>query len=147
MRKLFILVFKETTLPAYVPENVQFLQLTDNWTIDFCRLMEGVNANPSFYAIKQEISNRGRRYDVALSIQTEDPRFMDLIHSVEYRFDYEFFMSALGYKKVVLKKNKKDNFKVSFWTDQSTVVFVVIYLMNTQQVNIVHPIPIGTMNL
>jgi hypothetical protein len=108
MKKLFVIKDNQTPFPDYLPQNNQVLELTDNWCIDFYRLMSGIFANQSFYSIEEEILTRDDGYDIDLWVSCS-PQYLELIHSVEYRFDYGFNQANLKFQKVLLKKNKNDS--------------------------------------
>lgn len=143
LKKLFIIKYNNTLLPDFVPTDIQYLELTDNWAVDFYKLMDSIEANPSFFKVEKKITNKDNYCDVVLSIQSTPKEFLNLIRSVEYRFDHEFNQAELNFEKVVLKTKASNNFKIPFWTNQSIVVFTVIYLRNSRQINIITPIEIG----
>ena len=142
MKKLFVIKQEDAAFPDFIPSDHQLLELTDDWCIDFYRLMSGVFANQSFYSIEENISMLDKGYDIELSVSSLSI-YKDLIHSVEYRFDYGFAQTALAFKKVLLCKKKENNYKIEFWTSENITVFVVVYLKNSKQVNIIHKVEVG----
>jgi hypothetical protein len=143
LRKLFIVKYPGIPYPEYISKENQFLELTKNWTLDFYRLMSGINSNISFFSIKENKTLNDGYYDIVLYLGYSDILYKDLVSSVEYRFDNEFMQSELAFKKVLLKKNKEKDFRISFWTTETITVFVVIYLKNTKQINFIHRVEIG----
>ena len=143
MKKLYVVQKGDFKLPAFVPASDQVLKLTDNFCVDFYRLVSGIFANQSFFKVRHKVDSKDDYCDVTMWVTATSSTFKKLILSVEYRFDYEFNQSELGFKRVVLKKNAEKDFKITFWTKTTVYIFVVIYLKNSKQVNIVHEVSIG----
>ncbi len=142
-RKLFIYQIGSFAIPEFIPARFQIQKQTSNYTIDFYKLLSSILKNPSFFTAKNEVRVcSGGGYDVSIVIES-DKYYFDLIDSVEYRFDHEYFQAKLNLAKVILKKNKRNNFKIEFWTSEPVTVFIVIYLTNSKQVNLINKVQIG----
>jgi hypothetical protein len=143
IKKLFVVKYPTIKYPSFIPSNIQFLELSSNWAVDFYKLMRGINLNNSFYSIKHSIKANDDYNDVRLRLYYSDIFFKKFVQSVEYRFDHEFDQKELGGEKVVLKKNKKNDFQIKFWTPTSVTIFVVVYLNNSKKVNFIHEVEVG----
>lgn len=143
LRKLIVVCTPGVSLPGYVCADRQALSLSDNWAIDFYRLMSAIDKQQSFFFVEESVEVSGNQYDVILKLKATDPEMENLIDSVEYRFDHGFIQSGLTFQKVLLKKSRHKHFAISFWTDQTIIVFVVVYLKNTKQIPIIHKVIIG----
>lgn len=143
MKKLYILKVGNFILPPALDSAMnQILSMGTNFLVDFYKIMSAVDSNQSFFFVRNKIEMDDNGYNIDLWVST-DEIYKKLVYSVEYRFDNEFYQRELGYERVHVKYNNKDNYKISFWTSESVTVFVVIYLRNSKQVYIIHKIEIG----
>jgi hypothetical protein len=126
------------------------LRTTENFTVDFFRLMEGIFAQHSFFNVKHSLEledeywYQGKIWIDALK------KFMELIYMVEYRFDYSFMeqkstdendRGTIVTRIETLKntaRNISNKFQLPFRTTQHFTVFVMLYLKNTKEICFVH---------
>lgn len=144
LRKLFVIRIDNVPIPDYM-STYQVLNATGNFTIDFYKLIEGINNKTSYYIIRHEISSdKPTGYWVKVFVEAP-VYFLKLIEKVEYRFDYEFHNSQ--YVDAVeeinaTRKSINDGFKVEFWTSEPILLFVVLYLKSIKQLTFEHKIPL-----
>jgi hypothetical protein len=149
LMKLFILKLDDAETPAFLLAR-QMLRTTENFTVDFFRLMEGIFAQHSFFNVKHSLEledeywYQGKIWIDALK------KFMELIYMVEYRFDYSFMeqkstdendRGTIVTRIETLKntaRNISNKFQLPFRTTQHFTVFVMLYLKNTKEICFVH---------
>jgi hypothetical protein len=128
-----------------IPEiaSYQVLDATENFTIDFFRLMQGIYAENSFYDVKYEIKLLDEFwYEGKIWIEAP-PEFLKKIQMVEYRLDYGWDDKSRiqVVKSGVLSLKKR--FAISFTTKYHFTLFVMLYLWNTKELTFVKKIHIS----
>ena len=141
MRRLFVyrLGYAELTsdIAAY-----QVLDATDNFAIDFHRLMTGICSEHSFYSVEYDLRLSDEWwYEGTVWIEAPDA-FLSKIQMVEYRFDYGWDGDSLKTVKSNAR-NKAAKFKISFETKYHFTLFVMLYLWNTKEIAFVKKIHIS----
>ena len=132
MRKLFVYRLGYAELTGDIAD-YQVLDATDNFTIDFHRLMTGIFSEHSFYSIEYDLRVVDEWWYKG-TMWVEAPEiFLSKIQMVEYRFDYGWDDDSL----ITVKANartKAAKFKISFDTKYHFTIFVMLYLWNTKEV-------------
>ncbi len=142
MRKLIVY---RLNYAGIIPEiaSYQILDGTDNFTIDFFRLMQGVLAENSFYNVEYEIMLEDE-YWYKGKIWIEAPgQFLEKIQMAEYRFDYGWSPDASLITVNSTKSNIKKKFAVEFETKYHFTIFVMLYLWNTKELAFVKKVHIS----
>lgn len=138
MRKLIVYRLGFAELTADI-SSYQILDASDNFAVDFYKLMTGVFSEHSFYSVEYELELEDE-YWYKGKVWIEGPdKFLSKIQMVEYRFDYGWEEEAL----VTLKandRNKKNKFVKQFTTKYHFTLFVMIYLWNTKEIAFVKKI-------
>jgi hypothetical protein len=128
-----------------IPEisSYQILDATDNFTIDFYKLMQGVFAENSFYSVEYELKPKDNFwYDGKLWI--EGPKkFLSKIQVVEYRFDYGWDNKHRIRTVKAGVRSVNNKFAISFSTKIHFTLFVMIYLFSTKELAFVKKIPLS----
>ncbi|MCC6287830.1 MAG: toll/interleukin-1 receptor domain-containing protein [Chitinophagaceae bacterium] len=119
----------------------QILDATDDFTIDFFKLMSGILQNNSFYTVEHEIQLADEWWYSGKFWIDAPPEFLKKIQMVEYRFDYGWDTDAIETVKAS-PTSLKNKFKKNFETKYHFTVFVVIYLLNTKELYFVKTIPV-----
>ncbi len=141
VRKLFVYRIGYADLTPDIA-TYQVLDATENFAIDFYKLMTGVFSGISFYSIEYDL-NVVDEYWYKGKVWIEAPdKFLKKIQMVEYRFDYGWEEEAL--KKVKTSAAKiKTKFCIPFDTTYHFTLFVMLYLWNTKEISFVKKIPIN----
>lgn len=139
MRKLFVyrIGYAELTpdIAAY-----QVLDATENFAIDFYRLMNGVFSGNSFYNVEHEIELEDEFwYKGKVWIEAPE-KFLSKIQMVEYRFDYGWSEPLFTVKANAANRKKK--FCIPFETKYHFTLFVMLYLWNTRELAFIKKISI-----
>ncbi|MGH2553280.1 MAG: toll/interleukin-1 receptor domain-containing protein [Chitinophagaceae bacterium] len=125
-----------------IPEiaSYQILDATDNFSIDFFKLMQGIFSGNSFYNVEYELMLEDEFwYKGKLWIEAPK-KFLSKIQLVEYRFDYGWddknrIRTVKSGAKSIINK-----FGISFTTKIHFTLFVMIYLWNTKELPFVKKI-------
>jgi hypothetical protein len=128
-----------------IPEiaTYQVLDATDNFTIDFYQLMQGVFSGNSFYDVQYDINlvdefwYEGRAWIDAPSI------FLEKIQMVEYRLDYGWNENQRVQTIKTGKRALKNKFALQFTTKYHFTLFVMLYLWNTKELPFIKKIHIS----
>lgn len=124
--------------------NYQILDASDNFAVDFHRLMQGIYAENSFYSIQYEIELQDK-YWYKGKVWVEAPKnFLNKIQMVEYRLDYGWADPIKTFE--VTKTNKLNcvkKFEMKFETKYHFTLFAMIYLWNTKELAFVKRIHIS----
>lgn len=151
VKKLFVYKIDNAGTPDFLTSR-QILISSGNFTIDFYRLMEGINRSHSFFSVKHSLELEDEHYYQGnIWIETQK-KFLELIYMVEYRFDYSFWdknprspedRGTIAGKIETLRntpENIHSKFQVSFRSTQHFTVFIMLYLKNTKELSFVHPV-------
>lgn len=143
VRKLFVYRLSGAELDESFSQ-YQILDATDNFTIDFFRLMQGIFSENSFYSVEYDIKLQDE-YWYEGNVWIEAPAaFLQKIQMVEYRFDYGWDnLELINIVKKSNKANLKNKFTVKFKTKYHFTLFVMIYLCNTKEIAVVRKIQIS----
>ncbi|CAN5575958.1 hypothetical protein BH10BAC2_BH10BAC2_10220 [soil metagenome] len=142
MRKLIVYRLNYAQI---IPEitNYQILDASDNFTIDFFKLMQGVFAEHSFYTVEYDIMLEDEFWYKGKIWIDAPPEFLAKIQMAEYRFDYgwheEQRIKTINGTATSIKKK----FAVSFETKYHFTIFVMLYLWNTKELPFVKKIHIS----
>ncbi len=121
----------------------QVLDATDNFTIDFFRLMQGVYAGNSFYDVQYQIKLRDEFwYEGTVWIDAPSD-FLQKIQMVEYRLDYGWDLHKRIQTIKTGARSLKNKFSLSFTTKYHFTLFVMLYLWNTRELPFVKKIEIS----
>ena len=125
-----------------IPEisSYQILDATDNFAIDFFKLMQGVFAGNSFYNVEYELMLEDEFWYKG-KVWIEAPKkFLSKIQLAEYRFDYGWDDK---HRIITVKAGAKainNKFEIHFSTKIHFTLFVMIYLWNTKELPFVKKI-------
>lgn len=119
----------------------QVLDATDDFTVDFFKLMTGILQNNSFYTVEHEIQLTDAWWYKGKFWIDAPVEFLKKIQMVEYRLDYGWDTDAVKTVKASATALKK-KFEMNFETKYHFTVFVVIYLWNTKELYFVKTVPI-----
>jgi hypothetical protein len=127
--------------PALAP--YQVLDATENFTVDFYRLMSGVFSDNSFYSVEYELTLKDEWSYKGKAWIEAPKKFMEKIQMVEYRFDYGWegdnpIKTIAGTPRTINNK-----FIVPFITHYHLTLFVMIYLWNTKELSFVKKIELS----
>ena len=151
LKKLFVYKIDNAETPEFLTSR-QILIVSDNFTLNFYRLMEGINRNHSFFSVKHSLELEDEFYYRGSIWIEAQKKFLELIYMVEYRFDYNFWdknpkspddLGTIAGKIESLKntpENMESKFKIHFRTAQHFTVFIMLYLKNTKELSFVHPV-------
>ncbi len=141
IRKLFVYRIGYAELTADISP-YQISDATENFAIDFYKLMTGIFSEHSFYNIEYDIEVVDE-YWYKGKVWIEAPaKFLTKIQMVEYRFDYGWDEDAL----CIVKGNEincRKKFEKKFDTKYHFTLFVMIYLWNTRELAFVKKIQIS----
>ncbi len=119
----------------------QILDATENFAVDFYKLMTGIFAEHSFYNIDYELALVDEYWYKGKVWVDAPERYLKKIQMVEYRFDYGWSDSIITVKPSAAKcKNK---FVIPFTTKYHFTLFVMLYLWNTKELAFVKKIHIS----
>jgi hypothetical protein len=151
IKKLYVYKTDNAETPEFLTSR-QILMATENFTIDFYRLMEGVSRSHSFFTVKHSLELEDETYYQGTIWIEAQKKFLDLIFMVEYRFDYSFWdkiPKSPDDRGTIAGKNEKvysnpetleSKFILQFRSTQHFTVFVMLYLWNTKELSFVHPV-------
>jgi len=142
MRKL---VVYRLNYAQIIPEiaNYQVLDASDNFTIDFFRLMQGVFSENSFYNVEYEIMLEDEFWYKGKIWIDAPPKYLQKIQMAEYRFDYGWNESQRILTVNGTARSIKNQFVVQFETKYHFTIFVMLYLWNTKELSFVKKIHIS----
>lgn len=142
MRKMIVyrINFAEI-IPAIA--NYQVLDASDNFTIDFYKLMQGVYAGNSFYDVMYEIKLMDE-YWYEGKIWIDAPlEFLKKIQMVEYRLDYGWDDKHRIQTVKSGTLSLKNKFRITFHTKYHFTLFAMLYLWNTRELPFIKKILIS----
>ncbi|MBL0358808.1 MAG: toll/interleukin-1 receptor domain-containing protein [Chitinophagaceae bacterium] len=118
----------------------QVMDATDDFVIDFYKLMTGVFSVNSFYTVEHEIKLADEFWYKGKFWIEAPVDFLKKIQMVEYRFDYGWDDPPIlvKYSATTLKRK----FAVPFDTKYHFTIFVMLYLWNTKELAFSKTIPI-----
>jgi hypothetical protein len=124
-----------------IPEiaDYQVLDATENFAVDFYKLMSGVFSENSFFNVDYELMLEDEFWYKGKVWIDAPKKFLSQIQMVEYRFDYGWEDEANKTVKAGVK-SLKNNFAVSFETKYHFTLFVMLYLWNTKELGFVKKI-------
>jgi hypothetical protein len=123
--------------------NYQILDQTENFAVDFHKLMQGAMAENSFYSVEYDITLKNEsQYKGRIWIDAPK-RYLEKIQMVEYRFDYLFYEEDQMKTVYASQRNIEKKFMVDFITSYHFTIFVMVYLWNTKELAFVKKIPIS----
>jgi hypothetical protein len=141
MRKLFVYRLGYAELTADIA-SYQILDATENFAVDFYKLMAGIFSEHSFYSVAYDIELVDEFWYKG-KIWIEAPaKFLSKIQMVEYRFDYGWDENALCIVKGNVANCAK-KFEKKFTTKYHFTLFVMLYLWNTKELAFVKKIHIS----
>lgn len=121
----------------------QILDATDNFTIDFFRLMQGVFSGNSFYEVQYEIKLMDEFWYEGKVWIDAPAEYLKKIQMVEYRLDYGWDNKNRIQTVKSGVSSHKNKFAISFITKYHFTLFVMLYLWNTKELPFVKKIHIS----
>jgi hypothetical protein len=118
----------------------QILDATDNFTIDFFKLMQGIFSGNSFYNVEYELMLEDEFWYKGKLWIDAPKKFLSKIQLVEYRFDYGWDDKNRIRTVKAGAKAIENKFGISFTTKIHFTLFVMIYLWNTKELPFVKKI-------
>lgn len=140
IRKLIVYRLKFADINPLLTD-YQILDASDDFTVDFYKLMSGIQQNYSFYSVEHEIQLADAWWYKGKFWIDAPSEFLKKIQMVEYRLDYGWGSDAVTTVKASAAALKK-KFEMLFETKYHFTIFVVIYLWNTKELYFVKTIPI-----
>lgn len=141
MRKLFVYRLGYAELTEDI-STYQILDESENFAVDFYKLMTGIFSENSFYSIEYDLK-LVNEYWYKGKVWIEAPeKFLSKIQMVEYRFDYGWEDESLYTVKSTIATRKK-KFSIAFDTKYHFTLFIMLYLWNTKELAFVKRIPIS----
>lgn len=132
MRKLIVYRLNYAEIIPQIAR-YQILDATDNFAVDFFKLMQGVFAENSFYNVEYDIMLEDEAWYKG-KIWIEAPKkYLSKIQMAEYRFDYGWDEK---HRIITVRGNTRsinNGFVVSFITKYHFTIFVMLYLWNTKE--------------